>query len=84
MRPPKRPKWYVEQLVRPAAAHEVDTYGNAFAVLAICSCGHAAELLGAYAAVGTDWNFEGMRARMKCGRCGGRSPKIEVYRRPRA
>lgn len=75
--------WYVTKLVKAAQDHELDGYGNVFTVLAICPCGHVAEVPGAYAAYRVSGDA-GLRERLKCLRCGRRGPRIECYHRPRS
>ncbi len=72
--------------LRPiTAADAVDEYGHAYAVVAICQCGHVAEVADGWsqAKAGGDREFQRLRARLRCAKCGGRMPKIEIYRRPR-
>jgi hypothetical protein len=59
-----------------------DSYGNAFAAVARCACGHDSQLSDEWVqlAVGFGAELEKARARLRCRKCGGRMPRIEVYR----
>lgn len=59
-----------------------DDYGNAFAAIAVCQCGHHAQLPDEWVKLAATYGMEleQARARLKCSKCGGRMPKIEVYR----
>jgi hypothetical protein len=59
-----------------------DSYGNCFAAVARCPCGHDAQLPHEWVklAAGYGKEFEQSRARLRCGKCGGRMPRVEVYR----
>jgi hypothetical protein len=61
-----------------------DPYGNAFAAIARCACGHDAQLPHEWVALATGYGQElqQARARLRCKKCGGRMPKVEVYRVP--
>jgi hypothetical protein len=59
-------------------------YGASFACVARCPCGRDVQL-------GHEWiklasmygqELERERARLKCRKCGARSPRVEVYRVP--
>jgi hypothetical protein len=71
-------------LIRADRADELDEFGHAYAVIAICQCGHAAEISDGWVQVkaGRDKAVEQLRARLRCGKCGARMPRIEIYRRP--
>jgi hypothetical protein len=57
-------------------------YGHGYTVVAVCHFGHAAEVLNglAQAKAASDKEFYQLRARLRCGKCGVRMPKIQVYR----
>jgi hypothetical protein len=59
-----------------------DAYGNCFAAVARCNCGHDAQLPDEWVNLATGYGreLETARARLRCGKCGGRMPRIEVYR----
>lgn len=61
-----------------------DEYGNALAAIAVCACGHEAQLPDAWVrlagACGVEMERE--RAKLKCSKYGGRMPRVEVYRVP--
>jgi hypothetical protein len=76
MRPPK-----ILQNAKPGAR---DEYGNAFAAIAICSCGHEAQLPHEWIRLTASYGLELQqeRARLRCSKCGARMPRVEVYRVP--
>jgi hypothetical protein len=59
-----------------------DSYGNCFAAVAVCACGHSRQLPDAWVKLAAGFGAELLkaRARLKCEKCGARMPKIEVYR----
>ena len=61
-----------------------DDYGNCFAAVARCTCGHDAQLPDTWVkpAAGYGAEREAARARLRCKKCGGRMPRVEVYRVP--
>jgi hypothetical protein len=73
----KQPPWTIT--LRPGPA---DAYGNSFAAVARCPCGHDAQLPDRWVklAAGYGQELEKARARLRCGKCGGRNPRVEVYR----
>jgi hypothetical protein len=77
----RRPPWYVTKFVKAATDDQVDGYGHAYTVLAVCRCGHVA----AVQANGPDTcaASAALSRRLRCVKCRERAPKIEVYRRPR-
>jgi hypothetical protein len=50
--------------------------------VAICACGHDAQLPDEWVklAAGYGADLEKARARLRCVQCGGRMPRVEVYR----
>jgi len=59
-----------------------DAYGNSFAAVARCVCGHERQLPDRWVqlAVATGHELQQARARLKCAKCGARMPRVEVYR----
>ncbi|HEY6456017.1 MAG TPA: hypothetical protein VIY90_12135 [Steroidobacteraceae bacterium] len=59
-----------------------DEYGNAFAAIAVCSCGHEAQLSDEWVKLAAMYGIElqQARARLRCSKCGARMPRVEVYR----
>lgn len=60
-----------------------DAYANSFAAVAICACGHQAQLPHdpwVRLATGYGVELERARARLRCRKCGVRMPRVEVYR----
>ncbi len=59
-----------------------DEYGNRFAAISVCSCGHEAQLPHEWVklAANNDFGLQSLRSRLRCTKCGGRMPRIEVYR----
>jgi hypothetical protein len=59
-----------------------DAYGNAFAAVARCPCGHDAQLPHEWVNLATGYGAELERdkARLRCRKCGGRVSRVEVYR----
>jgi hypothetical protein len=59
-----------------------DSYGNTFAAVARCPCGHDAQLPDEWVALAAGYGaeLERAKARLRCGKCGGRMPRVEVYR----
>jgi hypothetical protein len=62
-----------------------DEYGNSFAAVVHCVCGHQRQLPDRWVAlaIGYGAELQKARARLRCGKCGGRMPRVEVYRVPR-
>jgi hypothetical protein len=58
-----------------------DADGNCFAAIARCPCGHDAQLPAEWVALATGHGRElqQARARLRCRKCGGRMPRVEVY-----
>jgi len=70
--------------LKPATDDEVDEFGHAYAVFAVCQCGHVREIKDGWKVAKEGWlKVEQLRARLRCSKCRGRTPRIEVYRRPR-
>jgi hypothetical protein len=69
------------KLLKNAKGGTRDTYGNAFVAVAICSCGHEAQLPGEWVKLAASYGvaLQKARARLRCSRCGGRMPRVEVY-----
>jgi hypothetical protein len=61
-----------------------DEYGNCFAAIARCACGHDAQLPDEWVkpAMSHAPELEKARVRLRCRKCGGRNPRVEVYRVP--
>jgi hypothetical protein len=61
-----------------------DAYGNSFAAVAVCPCGHEGQLPHEWVklAVGRGAELEQARARLRCRKCGARMPRVEVFRVP--
>lgn len=59
-----------------------DVYGNSFAAVARCTSGHDAQLPDQWVKLATGYgpDLERALARLRCSKCGGRGPRIEVYR----
>jgi hypothetical protein len=59
-----------------------DAYGNCFAAVARCPCGHDAQLPHEWVALAAGYGaeLENGRARLRCTKCSGRMPRVEVYR----
>jgi hypothetical protein len=59
-----------------------DMYGNSYAAVARCACGHDSQLPDKWVklAVGYGVELQQARARLRCKKCGGRMPRVEVYR----
>jgi hypothetical protein len=59
-----------------------DAYNNRFAAVARCTCGHVAQLPHKWVALAAGYGQElqQARARLRCGKCGGRNPRVDVYR----
>jgi len=59
-----------------------DAYGNSFAAVARCACGHDAQLQDQWVklAAGYGAQLERAKARQGCRKCRGRVPRVEVYR----
>jgi hypothetical protein len=70
----------------PARKDECDTYGNSISTIAVCPCGHAALIPRSSAPNGSYDYLElaAMRPKLRCGKCGRRSPKLEMCRRSTA
>ncbi len=81
MRQRTRKPWYLK-LVKPNTKAAREYYGNAFCVLAICLCGHVAEIPNAYRNSAGDTTYPNLRPRPKRSRCGGRAPRLETYTKP--
>lgn len=61
-----------------------DDYGNSFAAVERCACGHDAQLPDEWVKLATGYGseLEKARGRLKCGMCGARNPRLDVYRVP--
>jgi hypothetical protein len=59
-----------------------DEYGNCFAAVARCACGHDAQLPHERVklAAGYGAELQQSRARLRCTQCGAKMPRVEVYR----
>jgi hypothetical protein len=59
-----------------------DEYGNRLAAVTRCSCGHESQLPDQWVKLAATYgaDLEKARARLRCTKCGGRGPRIEVYR----
>lgn len=70
------------ELLKDAKDGKRDDYGNAFAAIAVCSCGHAAQLPHEWVKLAASYGveLEQARARLRCSKCGARMPRVEVYR----
>jgi hypothetical protein len=59
-------------------------YGDCFAAVARCKCGHDAQLPQEWVRMAAMYGKEKeqARARLRCSKCGCRMPRVEVYRVP--
>jgi hypothetical protein len=67
----------------PLTSGPRDAYGNSFAAVVTCSCGHQAQLPhDPWVKLATGYGVElaRARARLRCRVCGRRGARIEVYR----
>jgi hypothetical protein len=57
-------------------------YGNCLAAIAVCQRGHQAQLPHEWVKLAASYGVElqQARARLWCSKCGGRMPRVEVYR----
>jgi hypothetical protein len=59
-----------------------NSYGNCFAAVARCACGHERQLPAEWVQLAARYGAElqQARARLRCTKCGARMPQVQVYR----
>jgi hypothetical protein len=62
-----------------------DFHYDRYEIKAVCRCGHERELRGEFVrrVIGLQTTIGTLRRRLRCHKCGGRMPRIEVWRKSR-